>query len=117
MAAEEEPQIEHLPEISFEEFSKVEMTVGQVIESKKHPKADKLLVSKVDIGGEVRQIVSGIASIIKPEDLVGKKVIVVTNLKTAKIRGEESQGMILCADKDGKLEILTSTLEVGAKVR
>ena len=110
-------KIEHLPEISIDDFAKVELTVGQVLESKKHEKADKLLVSKIDIGGEVRQIVSGIANVIKPEEFVGKKVIVITNLKPAKIRGEESQGMILCAENGDEVEIMTSTLPVGSKLR
>ncbi len=110
-------EVEHLPEITIDDFAKVEMTVGEVIESKKHESADKLLVSKVDIGnGEVRQIVSGIASMIKPENFVGKKVIVVTNLKPCKIRGVESQGMIVCASKDDKIEIISSTLPNGSKL-
>lgn len=119
LAAEdnEEEKIEHLPEISIDDFAKVELRVGEVIESKKHEKADKLLVSKIDIGGEVRQIVSGIAKIIKPEDFVGKKVIVVTNLKPATIRGVESQGMVLCGENGDDIEIITSTLPKGSKLR
>ena len=117
MALEEkEEKISHLPEISIDDFSKVELTVGEVIESKKHEKADKLLVSKIDIGGEVRQIVSGIAKHIKPEDFVGKKVVVVTNLKPCKIRGEESEGMILCAENDKDIDIITSSLPKGSKI-
>lgn len=113
----DEKVIEHLPEISIDDFAKVELRVGEVIESKKHEKADKLLVSKIDIGGEVRQIVSGIAKIIKPEDFVGKKVIVVTNLKPAIIRGVESQGMVLCGENGDDIEIITSTLPKGSKLR
>ena len=108
---------EHLPEISIEDFAKVELTVGEVLESKKHEKADKLLVSTIDIGNEKRQIVSGIAKYVKPEEFVGKKVVVVTNLKPAVIRGVESQGMILCAEKDDKLEVVTSNMPVGSKLR
>ena len=114
---EQTKKVEHLPEISIEDFAKVELTVGEVKESKKHEKADKLLVSQIDIGGEVRQIVSGIADVIKPEDFVGKKVVVVTNLKPAKIRGVESNGMVVCAEGDGKIEIISSTLPVGSKLR
>ncbi|MBR0461932.1 MAG: methionine--tRNA ligase [Erysipelotrichaceae bacterium] len=111
-------KIEHLPEITIDDFAKVELTVGQVLESKKHEKADKLLVSRIDIGnGEVRQIVSGIADIIKPEDFVGKKVVVVTNLKPAVLRGVESQGMILCAENGDQVEIISSTLPTGSKLR
>ncbi|MBR3227301.1 MAG: methionine--tRNA ligase [Erysipelotrichaceae bacterium] len=113
----EEPKIEHLPEISIDDFAKVELTVGVVLESRKHEKADKLLVSKIDIGGEVRQIVSGIANVIKPEDFVGKKVVVVTNLKPATIRGEKSEGMILCAENGDDIEIISSPLPAGSKLR
>jgi len=113
----EDEETKHLPEISIDDFSKVELTIGKVLESKKHENANKLLVSKIDLGGEVRQIVSGIAEIIKPEEFVGKKVIVVTNLKPVKIRGVDSMGMILCSEKDGKISILEPTGEVGAKLR
>ena len=113
----EAPKVEHIPEISIEDFAKVELTVGEVLESKKHEKADKLLVSSIDIGNEKRQIVSGIAKYVKPEEFVGKKVVVVTNLKPAVIRGVESQGMILCAEKDDKLEVVTSNMPVGSKLR
>ena len=84
------------PEITIDDFEKLDLVVGQIVEAKKHPKADKLLVFKINIGTEVRQIVSGIAKFYKPEDLVGKKVIVVKNLKAIKLRGEESHGMLLC---------------------
>ena len=72
------------PEISFDEFGKVELRVGEVLSCEKHPEADKLLVSQIDTGDKVRQIVSGISPQIKPEEMVGKKVIVVTNLKDRK---------------------------------
>ena len=111
-----EEKISHLPEISIDDFSKIELTVGEVKESKKHEKADKLLVSKIDIGGEIRQIVSGIADHIKPEDFVGKKVVVLSNLKPCKIRGVESEGMILCAENDKDIEIITSSLSIGSKL-
>lgn len=112
----EEKEIEHLPEISIDDFAKMEMVVGEVLESKKHEKADKLLVSKVDIGGEVRQIVSGIAEHVDPKEFVGKKVVVLANLKPVKIRGVESQGMIICAENDGKIEVVTSSLPAGSKL-
>lgn len=112
----EEKEIEHLPEISIDDFAKMEMVVGEVLESKKHEKADKLLVSKVDIGGEVRQIVSGIAQHVDPKEFVGKKVVVLANLKPVKIRGVESQGMIICAENDGKIEVVTSSLPAGSKL-
>lgn len=112
----EAKEIEHLPEISIDDFAKMEMIVGEVLESKKHEKADKLLVSKVDIGGEVRQIVSGIAEHVDPKEFVGKKVVVLANLKPVKIRGVESQGMIICAENEGKIEVVTSSLPAGSKL-
>lgn len=112
----EAKEIEHLPEISIDDFAKMEMVVGEVLESKKHEKADKLLVSKVDIGGEVRQIVSGIAGHVDPKEFVGKKVVVLANLKPVKIRGVESQGMIICAENEGKIEVVTSSLPAGSKL-
>ena len=93
------------------------MVVGEVLESKKHEKADNLLVSKIDIGNnEVRQIVSGIAKYVDPKDFVGKKVIVVANLKPVKIRGVESEGMIVCGSNDESLEVITSKLPNGSKL-
>ncbi len=92
--------------ISIDEFGKVELKVGEIINSKRHENAEKLLVSQIKIGDEVRQIVSGIAAYYDPKDIIGKKVIVVTNLKPAKIRGVESNGMILCATNSDKLELI-----------
>lgn len=90
--------------ITFDDFSKLDMRVGTIIEAEKMPKANKLLVLKVDTGLDTRTIVSGIANSFKPEDIVGKKVTVVANLAPRKLRGVESQGMILMTeDKDGKL--------------
>ena len=115
---EAEAKIEHLPEVTIDDFSKVELVVGKVLESKKHPDADRLLVSQVDIGsGEVRQIVTGIAEFVKPEDLVGTKVIVVANLKPAKIKGVESKGMLLVGEDDELVNVLTSTCKVGTRIR
>lgn len=101
-------ETESKPLISIDDFDKLELVVGQIVEAKKHPKADKLLVFKINIGTEVRQIVSGIAKFYSPDELVGKKVVVVKNLTPIKLRGEESHGMLLCAsDKDDKvLELL-----------
>ncbi|ONI46567.1 methionine--tRNA ligase, partial [Candidatus Epulonipiscium fishelsonii] len=91
-------------EITIDDFAKVELKIGKVVECDKVPKADKLLVSKIKIGTEIRQIVSGIAKHYTPEEFVGKKVVVVTNLKPVKLRGILSEGMILCAsDDDGNL--------------
>ena len=115
-----EPKVEHKAEIEFSDFEKVEMVVGKVLECKKHPDADKILVFQVDFGYEQRQILSGVAQYYKPEELVGKKVIAVMNLKPRKIRGLDSQGMLLSAVKEEngkeKLELLTSEMEVGSVV-
>lgn len=112
----EEDTVKHLPEITIDDFNKMEMVVGKVIESKKHEKADKLLISQVDIGSEIRQIVSGIAEHIDPKELVGKKVIVLANLKPIKIKGVESQGMLICGENESKIEVISSMLPVGSKL-
>ena len=113
-------KVEHKAEIEFADFEKVEMVVGQVTECSKHPNADKILVFNVDFGYEQRQILSGVAAYSKPEELLGRKVIAVMNLKPRKIRGLESNGMLLSAvkQKDGKevLELLSSDMEVGSIV-
>ena len=113
-------KVEHKEAIEFSDFEKVEMVVGKVTECKKHPNADKILVFNVDFGYEQRQILSGVAEYYKPEELVGRKVIAVMNLKPRKIRGLESNGMLLSAviNKDGKeeLELLSSEMEVGSVV-
>ncbi len=88
---------EEMPEITIDDFAKVQLKVGLVIESKRVEGADKLLVSKIKVGEEMRQIVSGIANYRSPEEFVGKKVAVVTNLKPVKLRGVLSEGMILAA--------------------
>lgn len=105
------------PLIGIEDFDKLDLKVGTILEAKKHPKADKLLVFKVDVGDEVRQIVSGIAQYYDPASLLGKKVVVVKNLKPILLRGEESHGMLLCASDDQDLELLSvEKLSAGAKV-
>ncbi|MFJ9465902.1 methionine--tRNA ligase [Viridibacillus arvi] len=110
---------EDVPEISFEDFMKVDLRVATVIACEKIPKADKLLKLQLELGYEQRQVVSGIAEYYKPEELVGRKVIVVANLKPVKLRGELSQGMVLAGSKDGVLTLATvdEKLENGAKVK
>ena len=105
-------------QIGIEDFTKVELKVGTIISAEKHPTADRLLVEQIDLGEETRQIVSGIAASFSPEDVVGKKVIVVTNLKPVKLRGVESQGMILCASNADDLDIVTIVKDLpnGTKV-
>ena len=101
------------PVISFDDFKKVEMRVGTVVKAEKHPNADRILRLEVDLGeGTVRQILSGLAACYTPEEVQGRQVCVVTNLAPRTIRGLESHGMVLTAEKDGKLELLS----VGAAV-
>jgi methionyl-tRNA synthetase len=113
-------KVEHKAEIEFNDFEKVEMVVGKVLSCEKHPNADKILVFNVDFGYEQRQILSGVAAYYKPEELVGKNVIAVMNLKPRKIRGLDSNGMLLSAvrEVDGKekLELLSSDMEPGSIV-
>lgn len=105
------------PEIGIEDFAKIDLRVGEIVEAKKHPKADKLLIFKVKVGGEIRQIVSGVAASIDPDCAVGQKVIVVANLKKIVLRGEESQGMLLFADSNGKHIFATADAEAGDAVK
>lgn len=118
-AKKEEKKVENtvtIEQIGIEDFAKVQLKVGKVLECKKVEKADKLLCSQIDVGEETpRTIVSGIAKYYTPEEMVGKQVIVVTNLKPAKLRGIESQGMILCAeDENGELALITPSKSVRA---
>ncbi|MCM3598956.1 methionine--tRNA ligase [Metabacillus idriensis] len=94
-------------EITFDEFMKVEMRVAEVIHAEPVKKADRLLKLQLDLGSEKRQVVSGIAKSYQPEQLVGKKVICITNLKPVKLRGELSQGMILAGEEEGNLSLAT----------
>jgi methionyl-tRNA synthetase len=103
--------------IGIEDFTKIELVVGLVKECKIHKNADKLLVSQIDTGDKVRQIVSGIAKHYKPEDMVGKKVIVVKNLKPVKLRGEISEGMLLAGSNNNLLEVVeVDQLNPGDKI-
>ena len=104
------------PEIVYEDCDKLDLRVGEIVEAEKHPNADKLLVFKVKIGPEVRQIVSGVAAHFTPEEMVGKKVVVVANLKPRDLRGLESKGMILFADEEGKLKMVSPEAKDGSTV-
>jgi len=105
--------------ITIDDFTKIDLRVAEVIKAEKVEGADKLLRLELDLGGERRQVVSGIAKHYKPEELVGKKVVLVANLKPAKLRGIESQGMILAASTDTELSIVTLERDIptGAKVK
>jgi len=105
--------------ISIDDFRKIELKVGRVVEAVHHPNADKLLVLKVDLGGgEVRQVVAGVKAWYAPEQLVGKTVIVVANLQPAVLRGVESQGMVLATSSGADVIVLTTDrpAEPGSKV-
>lgn len=114
-----EETIPEVDEITIDDFTKVELRVAQVMAVEPVKKADKLLKLQLDLGYEKRQVVSGIAQHYKPEDLVGKKVICVTNLKPVKLRGELSQGMILAGSQDDVLSVATidSSIPNGSKVK
>ncbi len=114
--AEEAKEPDNL--ITIEDFAKVQMKVAVVLAAEKVEGADKLLKLQLDIGGETRQVVSGIAKQYTPEDMIGKKVVLITNLKPAKLRGIESQGMILAATKGKKLTLVTidGDIPAGAEI-
>jgi methionyl-tRNA synthetase len=115
----EEEKPEELAEISIDDFMKVDLRVAEVIQAEPVKKADKLLKLQLDLGYEKRQVVSGIAQYYKPEELIGRKVICITNLKPVKLRGELSQGMILAGSQTGQLSIATvdQSLPNGSKVK
>jgi len=118
--AEETTEFEPIKEeITIEDFAKIDLRVAKVLHAEKVEKADKLLKLEIEVGGKTRTIVSGIAQYYAPEELVGKKVVIVANLKPAKLRGIMSEGMILAASHDGVLEVLTldKDLKPGARVK
>jgi methionyl-tRNA synthetase len=104
--------------ITIDQFAEVEMKVGTILEAEDVPGSDKLVKLKVDIGEE-RQVVAGIKKMYKPEELVDKQVIIVANLKAAKLMGIESQGMVLCADTHKGPILLAPSKEVpnGSKIK
>lgn len=104
-------------EISIEDFSKVHLRVVKVLAAEKVKKADRLLMLTVDLGDEQRTIISGIAEHYTPEELIGKNVVMVINLKPAKIRGVVSKGMVLAASIDDKLKVIEVDMPVGSKVK
>jgi methionyl-tRNA synthetase len=107
--------IEAKPEISYDDFAKLQLQVGEIIACEEVKKSKKLLCSKVKIGSEVRQILSGIKACYKPEEMVGKKVMVLVNLKPREIAGMMSEGMLLCAeDADGNLALMTPEKQMPA---
>ena len=107
--------------ISIEDFLKVDLRVAEVKHAEPHPNADKLLILKIDAGDglENRQIVAGIRNYYKPEDLIGKKIVIVNNLAPAILRGVESQGMLLVAKDGDQLTIITTEKDIkpGSKIQ
>jgi len=106
------------PLITIDDFAKIKLTTAKVLTAEKVPDATKLLKLTIDIGTEKRQIIAGIAEYYSPEQIIGKTIVVVTNLQPATIRGIKSEGMLLAAKKDGKLTLLSSLepIEPGAKI-
>jgi methionyl-tRNA synthetase len=102
--------------ITIDDVAKLDLRVGRVVKAERVPKTTKLLRLQVDIGTEVRQIVSGIADVYTPEEMVDKKIIVVVNLKPAKFRGEESNGMLFAAGDEASLLIPLKDVPEGTKV-
>ncbi len=108
-------EAEAVPEVSIDDFAKLQFKVGEIVACEKVKKSKKLLCSQVKIGDETRQILSGIAKYYTPEEMVGKKVMVITNLKPAKLAGMESQGMILCAeDAEGNVILMTPEKDIAS---
>src|SRR5690606_40489186 len=115
-----EPELEHKAEITINDFGRVELRVVTVVAAEQHPTADKLLVLTVKMGPETRTVVSGIKAHYEPADLVGKRLVLVANLQPVKLRGIESQGMILAAEDDGgQLSLITLDRDLadGSEVR
>ncbi len=104
--------------ISIDDFRKIELKVATIKSAEPHPNADKLLVLQIDLGGEQRQICAGIRNHYTPDELVGKQIVVVANLETAKLRGLDSQGMLLAASDEDRVIVLTpeKSVQSGAKV-
>ena len=123
--AEAKPAVEATPappqpkRVSIDDFFEVQLRVAIVLEAERVEKTDKLLKLQVDLGNERRQIVAGLAKSYEPETLIGKRIVVVANLEPARIRGVESQGMLLAADLDGRPVVATFDEDIppGTRVR
>lgn len=111
-AKEEAKKAESKPEINISDFQKLDLKVGKVLAAESIKGSDKLYKIQLDMGGERRQVVSGIAEHYRPEELIGKNVVVIANLKPARLRGEISSGMILAAESEGKVIVLTTDKDV-----
>lgn len=112
------PKEEKQGNISIDDFFKTDLRVAEILTAEKVEKSNKLIKMTVSVGeGDTRTVVSGISQYYKPEDLIGKHVIFVSNLKPAKLMGIESQGMILAASKDGNLQVPFVDMPAGSKVK
>ena len=109
---------QNTPTIAIDDFAKIELKVATITAAEPHPNADKLMVLQIDLGSEQRQILAGIRNHYTPEELTGRQIVVVANLEPAKLRGLESQGMLLAASDEGRVVILSpeKTVQSGAKV-
>ena len=107
-----------MSQISIDEFHKLDIRVAEVLEATRVPKTDKLIEAKVDLGGEVRTIITGLVPQYRPEDLVGKRIIVLANLEPRRVRGVDSHGMLLAAEWEGQIGLLTVDKDAprGAKI-
>lgn len=116
---ESEKKEDRMEEISFDEFQRMDLRVGQILKAERVEGTQKLIKLEVDIGTEKRQMVAGVAEVYPPETLAGKRIIVVANLKPAIIRGIESQGMLLAADLEGRpiIPFFEEDVPAGTKVR
>jgi len=107
------------PEISYDDFAKIDLRVATVLEVRPHPNADKLLLLSIDVGDAKKQIVAGIRGHYEPDSLVGRQIIVINNLEEAMLRGEESQGMLLAASAGDAIVLLQPDQQcpAGAEIR
>ena len=112
MLAAKEQEIAQI--IAYEDFARLELVVAEVREAHEHPNADRLLVLKIDVGGEQRQIVAGIRGHYETAELVGQRIVVIKNLAPREVRGELSQGMLLAAESDGQIVLLRPDRDVPA---
>ena len=104
--------------ITYDEFSKLDLRVAKVVSAEPHPNADRLIVLQIDLGDEQRQIVAGLRQWYAPEDMVGRQIVIVANLEPARLRGVESNGMLLAVDGEDTVALLAPSVDVapGAKV-
>ncbi|MFQ5428783.1 MAG: methionine--tRNA ligase subunit beta [Phycisphaerae bacterium] len=106
--------------ITFDDFAKIDLRVARVLEARAHPDADRLILLRIDLGSEQRQLVAGLKAHYAPEELVGKLIVVVKNLKPRKMRGEESRGMLLAASSEDQSQVIlispAADIAPGAKI-